>query len=244
LLRRSFPTSDGGEAVLSAPACLPTAARSVKTDRYFESVVGGSDAALAGIELDDDLRNVTNHETRMAVVCALVASWYVMGAYCAVGNVHQGYFLMPATSAWHPYWRAELRSSLDREPSASCIHGSQMPSFVERPCITAATRRDGVTSSAEPFGQSMQDTKPRTPGARSEGRRGATVQIGYVNRNQQKVVLATDLPGTDYKQSVYVLRCAVCGHEYGSNGSDNFQRKCPDCQGGTPGFDTRSAGQF
>jgi predicted RNase H-like nuclease len=234
----AFPTA--AMAVFSAPSSLPAAARSAKTDRYFESLIGGSDAALAGIELADDLRNVTNHETRMAVVCALVASWYLTGAYCAVGNVRQGYFLMPAASAWHPYWRAELRSSLDREPGASCIHGSQMPPFVERPCLTAPTRRGGVTRSAEHFGQSVQDaerrTTPSSPPPRLRGRRGATVQIGYVNRNQQKVVLATHLPGTDHGQSVYVLRCGLCGNEYGSNGSDNFQRKCPKCQRGAPGL--------
>jgi hypothetical protein len=234
----AFPTA--AMAVLSPPSSLPAAARSAKTDRYFESLIAGSDAALAGIELDDDLRNVTNHETRMAVVCAVVASWYLTGAYCAVGNVREGYFLLPATSAWHPYWRAELRSSLDREPRASCIHGSQAPPFVERPCLTAPARREGVSPSPAPFGPSVQEAKPRTPPSspppRLRGRRGATVQIGYVNRNQQKVVLATDVPGTDHGQSVYVLRCGLCGAEYGSNGSDNFQRKCPKCQGGAPGL--------
>jgi predicted nuclease with RNAse H fold len=65
---------------------------------------------------------------------------------------------------------------------------------------------------------------------------GATVQIGYVNRNNQNVVAATGLPGTDHGQSIYVLRCGQCGEEYASNGSDNFQRKCPACQGGAPGL--------
>jgi hypothetical protein len=115
-----------------------------------------------------------------------------------------------------------------------------MPPFVERPCLTAPTRREGVTPAAESFGQSVQDAKPRTtpssPPPRARGRRGATVQVGYVNRNQQKVVLATDLPGTDHGQSVYVLRCGLCGNEYGSNGADNFQRKCPKCRRGAPGL--------
>ena len=30
--------------------------------------------------------------------------------------------------------------------------------------------------------------------------------------------------------------CGACGHTYRSNGSDNFQRKCPRCQGGAPGL--------
>jgi predicted RNase H-like nuclease len=119
----AFPTA--AMAVFSAPSSLPAAARSATTDRYFESLVAGSDAALAGIELADDLRNATNHETRMAVVCALVASWYLTGAYCAVGNVRQGYFLMPATTAWHPYWRTELRSPPDREPRRRAFTGAR-----------------------------------------------------------------------------------------------------------------------
>ena len=57
-----------------------------------------------------------------------------------------------------------------------------------------------------------------------------TTQIGYVNRNRQVTVRATDLPGNDHLQKIYVLRCEHCRHEYGANGSDIFQRKCPNCQ--------------
>jgi hypothetical protein len=63
-----------------------------------------------------------------------------------------------------------------------------------------------------------------------------STEPGYVNRNEQEVVRATDLPGTDHLQRVYELRCRRCDHRYGSNGSDNFQRKCPDCQEGAPGL--------
>jgi predicted nuclease with RNAse H fold len=75
--------------------------------------------------------------------------------------------------------------------------------------------------------------QPRT--SQSSRPAGHTVQIGYVNRNHQQVFAATGLPGTDHGQSVYALRCSACAYEYGSNGSDNFQRKCPRCQGGAPG---------
>jgi hypothetical protein len=67
-------------------------------------------------------------------------------------------------------------------------------------------------------------------------RSGMTVEVGYINPNQQTVVGATGLPGTDHGQSVYVLRCGHCGNEYGSNGSDNHRRRCPSCQGGRPGL--------
>lgn len=63
-----------------------------------------------------------------------------------------------------------------------------------------------------------------------------TTEPGYTNRNRQVVVRPTHLPGTDLNQYVYILRCGDCGHEYGANGSDIFQRKCPNCQGGAPGL--------
>lgn len=67
-----------------------------------------------------------------------------------------------------------------------------------------------------------------------------TTRIGYVNRNGQEVVRATNLPGTDHLQQIYVLRCRRpdCHFEYGANGSDLWQRKCPRCQGGMPGLPT------
>jgi hypothetical protein len=67
--------------------------------------------------------------------------------------------------------------------------------------------------------------------------KGKTTQPGYVNRNSQVVIRKTQLPGTDKGQSVYQLGCVICGHVYGANGSDIFERKCPKCQGGLPGLD-------
>jgi hypothetical protein len=63
-----------------------------------------------------------------------------------------------------------------------------------------------------------------------------TTAAGYQNRNGQTVVRSTGLAGTDHGQSVYVLQCGGCRHEYGANGSDIFQRRCPACQGGRPGL--------
>ena len=59
---------------------------------------------------------------------------------------------------------------------------------------------------------------------------------GYQNRNGQVVVRRTDLPGNDHNQQIYVLRCSDCLHQYGANGSDIWQRKCPKCGGGWPGL--------
>lgn len=63
-----------------------------------------------------------------------------------------------------------------------------------------------------------------------------TTTPGSVNRNQQKVVRKTCLPGTDHRQWVYELRCLRCNTHYGANGSDVHLRKCPNCQGGAAGL--------
>lgn len=54
-----------------------------------------------------------------------------------------------------------------------------------------------------------------------------TTAPGYENGNGQLVIRCTETAGTDYGQRVYVLKCKQCGREYGSNGSDIFQRHCP-----------------
>jgi hypothetical protein len=70
----------------------------------------------------------------------------------------------------------------------------------------------------------------------TQNSRSPTTQPSYTNRNGQVVVRPTKLPGNDHLQFIYVLRCARCESEYGANGSDIFQRKCPSCQGGAPGL--------
>ncbi|RVK60590.1 hypothetical protein CN155_04845 [Sinorhizobium meliloti] len=66
--------------------------------------------------------------------------------------------------------------------------------------------------------------------------------IGDVNRNKQRLLEKTSYPGNDHNQHIWVIECQApqesetCGHIYGANGSDFFQRKCPVCQGGKPGL--------
>ena len=66
-----------------------------------------------------------------------------------------------------------------------------------------------------------------------------TTQIGYVNRNNQKVHGTRGVAGNDNCQYSYKMECMVegCGYIYGANGTDIFQRKCPRCQGGKPGIE-------
>ena len=61
---------------------------------------------------------------------------------------------------------------------------------------------------------------------------------GYVNRNCQINLGRTDpaRQGSDHGQYVYVMHRPKCGTNYGANGTDIFQRKCPNCQQGAPGL--------
>ena len=65
-----------------------------------------------------------------------------------------------------------------------------------------------------------------------------TTRIGYVNQNKQRCAGHRGRPGTDHMQLSYRMECQMpgCGHVYGANGTDVFQRKCPQCQGGAPGL--------
>ena len=39
-----------------------------------------------------------------------------------------------------------------------------------------------------------------------------TTKVGYLNKNQQRVIEATELPGTGRFQKVYVLKCEEKPH--------------------------------
>jgi 5-methylcytosine-specific restriction protein A len=71
--------------------------------------------------------------------------------------------------------------------------------------------------------------------------RALSTQPGHINRNDQVVLGPTGRPGTDHGQSIYVLQCCKCGHDYGANGTDIAGRRCPNCQGGRPGFAVTAA---
>ena len=68
-------------------------------------------------------------------------------------------------------------------------------------------------------------------------------RIGYRNRDGQEVVGKTGRVGPD-NQRVFVTRCGVCGHEYGSYGCDADIRRCPECQDGAPGVTLQAEDRF
>ncbi|MCF8137898.1 MAG: hypothetical protein K9K63_11370 [Desulfotignum sp.] len=65
---------------------------------------------------------------------------------------------------------------------------------------------------------------------------GETVEIGYLNPNGQQCAGHCGVPGTDHGPYAYKTECTICGYVYGTNGSDMFERHCPECQGGAPGI--------
>ena len=60
--------------------------------------------------------------------------------------------------------------------------------------------------------------------------------VGYRNEEGQVVVAKTD----EYRRRDRATRlpdaCSVCGHEYGTYGSEIPHRCCPTCQDGSPGL--------
>jgi hypothetical protein len=61
-----------------------------------------------------------------------------------------------------------------------------------------------------------------------------TTKPGYVNPNGQITIRNMNQPGNDHLQFAYQVACSKCGNNYGTNGSDLHDRKCPKCQAGRP----------
>ena len=61
-----------------------------------------------------------------------------------------------------------------------------------------------------------------------------STETGYINKHNQRNNGCTYTHGTDYNQKFYSMECLSCGHKYRANGTDIWQRKCPQCQGGKP----------
>lgn len=65
-----------------------------------------------------------------------------------------------------------------------------------------------------------------------------TTVAGFQNRNDQINLGRTNppRPGTDHGQVIYVMHCPKCKQNYGANGSDIWQRRCPIHDKGAPGL--------
>ena len=76
---------------------------------------------------------------------------------------------------------------------------------------------------------SITENGDRTKNMSGENKK--TTETGYINKNNQRNAGKTDMQGTDHGQYLYAMECLNCGHKYFANGSDIWQRKCPECRG-------------
>ena len=124
-------------------------------------------------------------------------------------------------------WNGLITWHADTKTEAS-LSGNAAPT--QSSAMTACMSPGGSLMAGE-ASTSMLVTAPQKPARRSN-----TTQVGYVNRNNQEVVRPTGKTGTDHGQYAYVLRCRICGHEYGANGSDIWLRRCPEHDRGARGL--------
>jgi hypothetical protein len=77
---------------------------------------------------------------------------------------------------------------------------------------------------------------PRRGISASQRPNARTTAPGFRNPNHQIVIASTGAPSTTRdNQTIYHLRCEGCSHNYGCNGLDIKERRCPSCQSGAPG---------
>ena len=60
-----------------------------------------------------------------------------------------------------------------------------------------------------------------------------TLDIGYINKNNQKNLGFRGKSETHYNQNFFEMECLDCGHKYMANGCDVWLRRCPECQPNT-----------
>ena len=59
------------------------------------------------------------------------------------------------------------------------------------------------------------------------------VKVGKINDNYQICLGTRNEKSTNKtEQDVFAMFCLCCGHLYGANGCDVWERKCPECQEG------------
>ena len=57
-----------------------------------------------------------------------------------------------------------------------------------------------------------------------------------IRKTTGRVMVTTRKYGSSFAKKISQEHDGICGHEYGVNGHDFFERKCPVCQGGKQGL--------
>lgn len=92
-------------------------------------------------------------------------------------------------------------------------------------------KRNEVEWIVDSMGDVSAKQEQETSFQKEEVRAMSTTEVGYINKNNQRNNGRTDKPGTDYGQWFYEMECLECGHKHLANGSNIYEKKCPNCQG-------------
>jgi hypothetical protein len=165
--------------------------------------------------------------------------WDISAGRSAIAEVYpalwsRGFPIDGRTSDQHDaYSIAAWLARADRDGSLATAFNPQLS-----PLELRTAQVEGWTLGGPDRGKSGQTevTRDQTRTSVSTRASAKTTAPGYRNKNKQEVLRATNQTGNDHNQLVYVLRCGPCAREYGANGSDIWQRRCPYCQRGASGL--------
>jgi hypothetical protein len=220
-------------------AAYRAAQASIISPNYLSGSMSIGGMALA-LRLRERWRNIVLNETHPKLLVAALGGsrykddaagaaieWFAKHSGLDMTRARGGHQLDAVSSAWAT--REGMAKGWDDlvPDDSSLLFPAGRASYLW-PELPAARISTGMPPPARKTGASIGQNIPR----RARG----TTAVGFVSRNQQEVVRPTGLPGTDHGQSIYVLRCKVCGHEYGANGSEIWVRRCPKHDGGKPGL--------
>ena len=125
----AFPSSFLG-LMIADPAAL-AASRSDRSDIFFRhlTAAGTIQALLAhclpGRRLEADPEKIVNHDDRAAFVCALTALCLVAGDYVAVGDVEDGWIILPPQRFIQPaQWHLLSLNAAEEAVGALYVPGS------------------------------------------------------------------------------------------------------------------------
>jgi hypothetical protein len=134
-----------------------------------------------------------------------------------------------------------LRSATPEQWGSAASHIAAMERFVRSlELLTEATLRTRLGEMGV-AGDAVTQHIVKARNIRRMNAKGGSWEIvtalGYRNEEGQVVVAKTvRTDGDDPAQRVFVMRCDVCGHEYGTYGVEIPHRCCPNCQDGRPGL--------
>lgn len=93
------------------------------------------------------------------------------------------------------------------------------------------SKRNAVEQIADSMSDASTKQGKEASFQKEEVRTMSTTEVGYINKNNQRNNGKTVIRGTDYGQWFYDMECLECGHKYHANGSNIYEKKCPNCQG-------------